>query len=101
MKKQLYPPNKIKRVKKLILFSVLLLLLIPLWMWMFWFFQKDKEMNIIIIDKTVSDLSCQEHRGFNWILTYFRFVNSGGGLYNIYSDYYGFFPLEPLEKKQF
>lgn len=66
-------------------------------MFLAWYFQPDKPIRTIIIDKTVSDLPRQEHRGFNWILTYYRFTKTDKNLYNIYENYFGFFPIPPLE----
>jgi len=88
--------------RKIILISFIILMIFsPLWMILYWRFQKSKIFKIIIIDKTVSDLPRQEHRGFNWILTYERFTKTDKNLYVINEDYFGFFPLEPIEEDKF
>lgn len=97
MDKPVFNPIKIKRRRRIVLTLVLMLFLTPLWMFLLWYFQKDKPIKIIIIDKTVSDLPRQEHRGYNWILTYNRYTKPDNELYNIYENYYGFFPIPPLE----
>lgn len=101
MSNKIYSSKEIKRVKRLVFFFIIILLLIPLWMFLLWYFQKEKPVKILIIDKTVAELPRQEHRGFNWILTYYKFSKSNKQLYNIYEDYFGFFPLEPIEDKEF
>jgi len=74
-------------------------LLVPFFMWIFWILTPSKSINILIIDKTVLTKDCREHKGFNWILTQNKYVNSSGNFYNTTSDYFGFFPSENKKYK--
>ncbi len=85
----------------LVWFTIIALALIPLWSILWWRFQGDKVANVVIIDKTVITLDGQEHRSFNWMINYYRFVKKDHSLYKIPVDYYGFFPLEPLDSSKF
>ncbi|MBN1990285.1 MAG: hypothetical protein JW783_12865 [Bacteroidales bacterium] len=63
-------------------------------------FEPRKQLNIYVLDKTVTDFSRQEHRSFNWILNRYRYVNPDGKPYSYKKDYYGFFPVN-LEQEVF
>jgi len=79
-------------IKKIILILIILIALIPFWMFIGWLFTPEKELNVLILDKTVLDTSTPEHKSLNWILTNNRYLNSKSGPYNNKSDYFGFFP---------
>ena len=53
-----------------------------------------KKLNVLILDKTVLNKDCQEHRSFNWVLDHFGYVKPDTSFYKPEEDYYGFFPLE-------
>ena len=76
-------------------FKILALVLIPLLIisFLFWFFQDKKLAAVYILDKTVPDASCSEHKSFNWILNYYKYADRNSKLYSYKKDYYGFFPL--------
>ena len=76
------------------IFLLLLLIFTPLISWLFWYGQEDKEMNILILDKTVLNKDVQEHSSLNWILNHERILKPNGELYNPELDYFGFFPDE-------
>jgi len=79
-------------IKKIFLIFVILIVLIPLWMFLGWVFTPEKELNVLILDKTVLESKTPEHKSFNWILTNNRYVHSKSGPYNNKTDYFGFFP---------
>ncbi|KAF5075649.1 hypothetical protein DSECCO2_168690 [anaerobic digester metagenome] len=56
-------------------------------------FEPEKQLNIYVLDKTVTNFDRQEHRSFTWLLNRFRYVNPDGKPYSYKKDYYGFFPV--------
>lgn len=86
---------------RIFLIFILLILLIPLWSWLAWRYQPGRVLNTLIIDKTVVNLQRNEHRSLNWVLTHDNYLRPDSNLYSIEEDYYGFFPLLPLEDKEF
>lgn len=82
----------LKKKSVLILFIILLT---PVFSWCFWYFSEIKPSNIIIYDKTVLNLDADEHKSFNWILNYHRFVSkTTNQAYDPVKDYKGFAPLD-------
>jgi hypothetical protein len=80
--------------RRKIFYIFLTILLTPLWMWISWLLWPTKDLNILILDKTVLTKAGNEHRSFNWILTNQKFAKPNGRLYKIEEDYFGFFPKE-------
>ncbi|MFN8165325.1 MAG: hypothetical protein U0X76_03925 [Bacteroidia bacterium] len=76
----------------LILFVVFLAT--PLWMRIGWEFSPKRELNLLIVDKTVLNSNSFKHRSINWILDYEKYIKKGGSYYDINKDYFGFFPGE-------
>jgi hypothetical protein len=81
-------------MRRFLLACLILIVLAPVGMYIAWILWPTTPYDILIIDKTVSTPERNEHRCFNWILTYDKYAKSAGGLYSISSDYAGFFPLE-------
>ncbi|PZX54866.1 hypothetical protein [Algoriphagus chordae] len=71
---------------------IFVLIFIPLISFLIWFIYPTKEMEVLIIDKTVPSDSYQEHRSIFWALEYLKFQNKEGDFYDAGSDYFGFFP---------
>jgi len=83
-------------------FIILVILsLIPGYLLFKWVFQPKKELNILILDKTVPSFLRENHRSFNWILTHEKYVKPDKKRYNYTKDYFGFFPLKPQRSKQY
>jgi len=57
-----------------------------------WSQKEEKPLNILIVDKTVIDKSAQEHKPLFWILDNQKYIKKNATLYDINTDYYGFFP---------
>ena len=55
---------------------LIILILVPIVSWIAWKFQPKKPLQVCILDKTVPDLERNEHRSFNWILTYNKYVKN-------------------------
>lgn len=68
----------------------LLLLMIPIVLWLM---MPSKELNIAIIDKTVSNESYREHLGVTWLLNYLKYENKDEQ-YDKSKHYFGTIPDE-------
>jgi len=65
--------------------------MIPLVLWLLWILKKPRQLNLLILDKTVLTTSVQEHLSLSWIINNEKFVHNNKA-YNKQKDYYGFFP---------
>ncbi|WP_312097174.1 hypothetical protein [Niallia sp.] len=79
---------------KTIVFFLLIILFIgiitsPFWIWKL---KNTKELNVLIMDKTVPDSSYREHEGLVWVLNNQKFVKSTDDSYIKQKDYVGFKP---------
>lgn len=91
-------------MKKSLLFTVVILvvlLVLPAIGFTGWFLKEKKQLNIVILDKTVHSLERNHHRALIWVLANGRFVKENNRKYLLRKDYYGFFPIKPLRSKQF
>lgn len=73
-------------------FAFLIILLIT--PFFIWHMSLEKELNALIIDKTVPDNTYREHKGITWALNYNKYVKKDGTIYDIEEDYVGFVPLK-------
>ncbi len=80
--------------KCFIFLIVMIIVLSPLWMWLWWKLSAEKKMNILIIDKTVTEQPAQEHVSFCWILKNEKYIKWDGTFYDASSDYMGFYPFK-------
>ncbi|PLT27665.1 hypothetical protein [Peribacillus deserti] len=73
-----------------LVYIVLFLLVItsPFWLWQL---KKTKPLDVLVIDKTVSEKSYREHRGLMWLLNNEKYVMNDKS-YNYAKDYSGFKP---------
>ncbi|MCM3030273.1 hypothetical protein [Niallia sp. MER 6] len=67
----------------------LAVLLSPFWLWQF---KGTKELNVLIMDKTVPDKTYREHNGLVYILNNQKYVKANKDKYFSQSDYKGFKP---------
>ncbi|WP_409288664.1 hypothetical protein [Peribacillus sp. SCS-37] len=74
-------------------YLVLLLLLLtsPFWLWQL---KGTKELDVLVVDKTVSDTSYREHKGLMWILNNGKYKKEDGQPYRLERDYRGYKPGE-------
>ena len=86
---------------KKLLFVLLVITVIPVMSFLLWYISPKNEMEILIVNKSVSSVSRNEHKALFWILRYHRYVRSDGKFYNHKKDYYGFMPLRPYRDKDF
>lgn len=87
-----------KKLVPIILFLIFLIS-IPRIIWQI---QDGKDLNVLIVDKTVPNTEYREHLGLFWVLTNEKILNKNSELYDIGNDYYGYDPYEnkamsPLE----
>lgn len=87
--------------QKTLYFFLLILLLIglvtsPFWLWQL---KGSKELNILIMDKTVPDETYREHNGLVWILNNQKYKKPNGDSYYTENDYKGFKPISENEYK--
>lgn len=80
--------------KYFLLIIILCIFLIPLWMWLWWYYTPKRELNILIVDKTVVRQPAQEHESINWVLKNNQYIKSNGEYYDISTDYMGFYPFQ-------
>lgn len=79
---------------KSIVFFILIIFFIglltsPFWLWKL---KDTKELNVLIMDKTVPDSSYREHEGLVWILNNQKYVKNRNDSYIKQKDYVGFKP---------
>lgn len=68
-----------------------ILLLASPFIW--WHLNKETELNVVIIDKTVPNDSYREHSGLTWLLNNQKYVQRNSQeRYSVRDDYYGFIP---------
>jgi hypothetical protein len=79
-------------IKKVVGVIMISFLLSPLFMYLVWVFTPERNLNVLIFDKTVLETKAQEHRSISWILTNEKYKHSLTGLYEHDIDYFGFFP---------
>ncbi|MHC8523208.1 hypothetical protein ACPJHQ_21185 [Rossellomorea sp. H39__3] len=84
--------NKLKRYGFLIfIIGIVLLLTSPFWVWQL---KGKKDLDLMIVDKTVPDESYREHKGLMWLLNQQKYRKSDGGIYQEKQDYVGYDPKE-------
>jgi len=85
----------------IIIIILVIILILPAIGFFGWFFQEKKQIDIVILDKTVHSLDRVKHRSLNWVLANDRFVKDNNRKYSLSDDYYGFYPIRPLRSKKF
>ncbi|WP_317951213.1 hypothetical protein, partial [Rossellomorea marisflavi] len=68
--------NNLKRYGFLIfILGIVLLLTSPFWVWQV---KGKKDLDLMIVDKTVPDESYREHKGLMWLLNQQKYTQSDG-----------------------
>jgi len=80
---------------------IVALFVVPAGSFYFWYSQPIITADFAIVDKTVGEIERNEHKSFNWVLTYNNIRKRDSSLYKSDEDYYGFFPQEPIACKEF
>ncbi|WP_010308806.1 hypothetical protein [Kurthia senegalensis] len=64
-----------------------------------WQLKKDKQLNVVIVNKTVPSTDYTEHLGLNWLLHAEKVVKKDGRAYSL-TDYYGYHPESSPAKQR-
>jgi hypothetical protein len=70
------------------------IILSPFWLWLV---KSEKELDVLVVDKTVPDQSYREHKGLVWILNNEKYIKNNGASYLFEKDYAGFHPQSNKE----
>ena len=73
------------------LFLAVLLAALP---YLLWHVDSGKHLDVLIVDKTVPDMTYREHRGITWALNHYKYLTSEGNTYDLSEDYIGFHPQD-------
>ncbi|MFC3414654.1 hypothetical protein [Algoriphagus hitonicola] len=57
-----------------------------------WHIWPEKQLEIVVIDKTVPNTEYREHQGLFFTLNYYKYTQNDGSPYEKSSDYFGFVP---------
>jgi hypothetical protein len=86
------------RIPKLIFRIVIFtLIFLPIISTVIWMFTPTREINLLILDKTVLNKKGNEHRSFNWVMKHHKYTMPGGEFHIVKRDYIGFFPLKDYQ----
>ncbi len=79
---------------KRVLPLAVILLFLPLVSFLVWIFTPARQLEVVVIDKTVPNTEYREHQVIFWVLEHLKFQNKGQEFYRKASDYFGFHPDE-------
>ncbi len=57
-----------------------------------WFLLPTRDINMLVVDKTVPEPDFREHRAIFWVAEHLRFTDAEGGFYRTDRDYLGYHP---------
>ncbi len=86
---------------RIIAVILVILILIPVGSWIVWNIKPDRQLNILVMDKSVLDLKRNTHRSIFWLLLNEKFVNNDRKVYRMEKDYFGFHPVRPLKSRRY
>lgn len=69
---------------------VLIFVLVPVISYLIWLLYPVRQLEVLVIDKSVANDKYNEHQAFFWLLEYQKFQNRDGKFYDLTTDYYGF-----------
>ncbi|MCA1055400.1 hypothetical protein LCM10_10420 [Rossellomorea aquimaris] len=73
----------------LLIIGIVLAISSPFWLWQL---KDKKQLDLLIIDKTVPDTSYREHTGLMWLLNQQKYTQKDGSVYELDKDYAGYIP---------
>lgn len=79
-----------KKIGIIIFIGGIILLMLP---YILWERASEKELEVLIIDKTVPEDSYREHQGIVWALNFNKYIKADQTTYDFSKDYVGFVPL--------
>lgn len=69
-----------------------LVIVMPLLSYLAWVVFPEKQLEIMVIDKTVPNKSYQEHQSIFWTIEHLKFTRKSGDYMTAKENYFGFFP---------
>ena len=88
------------KITKILLIAVAVLILIPFLGRFIWVLQKGKNLEIMIVNKSVQNQSQNEVKTLNYVLNMHKIVKSSGQFYNYSRDYFGYHPEAITEDRK-
>ena len=83
------------KMKRKLLYSFLFLAgLLAVMPYLLWHAESGRHLDVIILDKTVPDMTYREHSGIMWALNHYKYLTGEGNTYDLSEDYIGFHPQE-------
>lgn len=79
-------------MRKIKIIIVFIIVFVPLITWLLWVFENPKELNLLVMDKTVLNHNAQEHSSLFWVLNNEKYVKEDQKSHELNLDYLGFFP---------
>ncbi|MFO8235945.1 MAG: hypothetical protein R6U04_11140 [Bacteroidales bacterium] len=64
-----------------------------------WFVKPKTNLEVLILNKTVPTQHRYNHNALHWVLNKEKYSKSDNKLYQLDEDYYGFFPIDPANKR--
>ena len=86
------------KTTRLLLIFLAVIIVLPFFGRFFWILQKGRDMEIMIINKTVPKNSSNEVKSLNWVLNYNKILKTDHSRYRYERDYYGYHPDAPEEE---
>lgn len=71
---------------------IFILVIVPLISYLLWLLYPAKQIEVLVIDKTVPTDNYQEHQAVFWTFEHLKIQNKAGEFYRADKDYLGFFP---------
>jgi hypothetical protein len=85
------------KTSKFIIILVIVIIAVPLIGHVIWLLQKPTEMDLFVVNKSVSRKSENEFKSLNWVLNRQKIKKSSKELYDYSKDYFGYYPDAPYE----
>jgi hypothetical protein len=67
---------------------------------LFWLMKRSKNLDILVVNKSVTKSKKNEAKALNWTLNFEKFVDSLGDSYDYEYDYFGYFPDAVTEDRK-
>lgn len=71
---------------------------VPVISYSVWYFYPKKNLEILVIDKTVPETDLVEHSSLYWVLEYEKYTKKNSKFYDKKTDYLGYFPGDQQSK---
>ncbi|GAB2486145.1 hypothetical protein GCM10008929_08640 [Alkalibacterium psychrotolerans] len=75
----------------IVVLTAVALILLP---YILWHSSSGRNLDVLILDKTVPDQTYREHKGITWALNHYKYTKDDDSEYDLASDYVGFHPQD-------